>query len=36
MNPLVISYTVNDPALTAFAYSFTQTNLCGYSETVTI
>ena len=31
-----IEYLVNDPAVTTFAYIFTQTNLCGYSETITI
>ena len=26
----------DDPAVTTFAYSFTQTNLCGYPETIVI
>ena len=29
-------YTVNDAALTTDAYSFTQTNACGYAETLII
>ena len=31
-----VRYTVNDPALTAFTYSFVQTNLCGYPESITV
>ena len=31
-----MSYTVNDPALTAFTYSFVQTNMCGYPETIIV
>ena len=30
------SYTVHETAIDAFAYSFLQTNSCGYPETITI
>ena len=33
---MAIDYLVNDPSETTFAYIFTQTNLCGYPETITI
>ena len=31
-----VSYTVNDPALTAFTYSFEQTNSCGYPQKIIV
>ena len=30
------SYTVHETAIDAFAYSFLQTNSCGYPETITV
>ena len=31
-----ITYTVYDPALDTFVYSFIQTNSCGYPETIVV
>ena len=31
-----ISYTVNDPSLTAFTYNFVQTNSCGYPQKIIV
>ena len=31
-----VSYTVNDPSLTAFTYNFVQTNSCGYPQKIIV